>query len=240
MDMTPQRWSNTLAYLTGVFGGQDEHLAGLMERASAAGLPRIAVAPEVGRLLQLLTGAVNARLVIEVGTLGGYSGIWIARGLAPGGKLITIEISGTHADFAQGEFERAGVAGRVQIRRGAALEVLPKIAREIKPGSVDLVFLDALKTEYAAYTALVRPLLREGGLLLADNALGAGYWIDDPPGIDANRDAADAFNRQMAGDPGFVTTCVPTGSGLLIARKIGVASGFCPMSTPASLSTPPP
>lgn len=220
MEMTTQRWQNTLAYMSAVFGDQDGQLATLMGRAAAAGLPQIAVAPEVGRLLQLLTGLVNARLAIEVGTLAGYSGIWIARGLAVGGKLITVEVSGSHADFAQREFEAAGLEKEVQIRRGAALEVLPKLAREFGRASVDLVFLDAAKTEYAAYTKLVKPLLRVGGLLVADNALGStSYWIDDQPGQTADRDAVDAFNRQMAADPDFVTACVATGSGVLIARK---------------------
>lgn len=222
MEMTPQRWRNTLAYLGTVFGDQDGQLATLMSRAAATGLPRIAVSPEVGRLLQLLTMMTGARLAIEVGTLAGYSGIWIARGLSPEGRLITIEVSGSHASFAAEEFKAAGLGKRVEIRRGSALEVLPKLAQELKPGSVDLVFLDAAKSEYEQYARLVKPLLRAGGLLIADNALGStSYWIDDPPGSNADRDAVDAFNRKMAADPDFVTAGIGTDHGMLVARRAG-------------------
>lgn len=223
MEMTPARWENTCAYLRDVFGGQDEQLGSLMTRAVAAGLPDIAVSPDVGRLLQLLTsmcgGGRGAALALELGTLAGYSGIWIARGLAPGGRLITVEPEPRHADFAAREFVRAGVAGRVEIRRGRALDVLPALAAELGPRSLDLAFLDAVKTEYRAYWKAIRPLLKPGALLIADNALGSSFWIDDPPGSSPERDAIDEFNREAAGDPGFVTACIPIRQGVLIARR---------------------
>ncbi|HVZ94643.1 MAG TPA: O-methyltransferase [Phycisphaerales bacterium] len=223
MEMTPARWEYTSAYLAEVFGAEDEHLAGLMARAVEAGLPDIAVSADVGRLLQLLTsmtgGAGGAKLAIELGTLAGYSAIWIARGLAPGGKLITVEPEAKHADFAAGEIARAGVADRVQVRRTTGLEALRVLAREFGAESVDLFFFDAIKTEYLKYYALAKPLLKRGGLLLADNVLGSNWWIDDPPGSSENRDAVDRFNRIVASDPDFVACAVPSRQGVMIARK---------------------
>jgi len=223
--MTPSRWDATSSYLIDVFGAQDEQLTTLSPRAVAAGLPDIAVSPDVGRLLKLLTGMTGdgrgARLAIELGTLAGYSGIWIARGLAPGGRLITIESVPAHADFAQREFETAGLSGSVEIRRGAALQVLPALAQEVGPGSVDLVFLDALKREYSDYFRLLRPLIAPGGLLVADNVLGSGsWWIDEPAGRNADRDGADRFNHLVAADPDFEAVAVPIREGVLIARRM--------------------
>jgi predicted O-methyltransferase YrrM len=225
VDMSAHRWTNTCAYLRDVFGNEDEQLRTLMARAVAAGLPDIAVSSEVGRLLLLLTSMCNegrgAAVAIELGTLAGYSGIWIARGLAPGGRLITVEPEPRHADFAARELVRAGIAGSVEIRRATALEALPALASELGPASVDLAFLDAVKTEYAEYFRLLRPLLKPGGLLLADNALGSGsWWIDDTPGAKPERDAIDRFNRLVAADPAFTTACVPARQGLLIAMRV--------------------
>src|SRR5262249_48110707 len=135
-DMTPQRWQYTEAYAHEVFGQQDPHLANLMIEGVKHGLPDIAVNAEVGRLLLMLTSMTRARLALEIGTLGGYSGIWIARGLAKGGKLVTIEAEPKHAEFAQEQFRRAGVADRVQIRRGLALDVLRQLAGELPAASV--------------------------------------------------------------------------------------------------------
>lgn len=220
--MTPERWDHTRAYLADVFGSQDDQLATLMERAVSYGLPDIAITPDVGRVLMLLAQLApnpGRRLALELGTLAGYSGIWLARGLGPGSRLVTVEAEPRHAEFARREFDRAGVGDRVQIRVGKALDVVPTLGLE--KGSVDLVFLDALKHEYPAYFSLVRPLIRSGGLLIADNALGGGrWWIDDPAGVSPDRDGADALNRIVASDPEFVAACVPIREGVLIARRL--------------------
>lgn len=215
MPMTPERWSYIGDYAVDVFGKYDDHLAGLMSRAVEAGLPPIAVSADVGRLLKILAAMTDGKLAIELGTLGGYSGIWIARGLDDDGTLITIEHEDRHADFAQAEFEKAGVADKVEIVRGGALEMLPGIADRVGEGSVDFVFIDARKSEYLDYLRLLKPLMKSGGMLVADNvyATGAG-WIDEGHGT-------DEFNRAIAADPGFDAVATPMREGVLIARRNG-------------------
>ncbi len=223
MDMTTERWDATTAYLTDVFGAPDDQLRTLMLRAVDAGLPDIAVDASVGRLLTVLLKSINAKTAVEVGTLGGYSGVWLARGLAENGRLYTIEYEEKHADFARQEFKTAGLDERVEVIRGAGLEELPQLAERLGPASVDVLFLDAIKTEYPGYLEAALPMLREGALVLADNALGGGgWWIDEPAGTSDSLDAVDAFNRQLAADPRFDAACVPIREGLLIARYSGV------------------
>lgn len=214
MAMTPERWSYLGDYAADVFGQYDDHLAGLMERAVESGLPPIAVSADVGRLLKILTAMTDGKLAIELGTLGGYSAIWIARGLAEDGRLLTVEHEDSHADFAQAEFEAAGVADKVEIIRGEALEVLPRIAAEVGESSVDFVFIDARKSEYVDYFRLLKPLVKSGGMLVADNvyATGAG-WIDEGHGT-------DEFNRMIAADPDFDAVATPMREGILIARRL--------------------
>jgi caffeoyl-CoA O-methyltransferase len=209
---------STADYLHEVFGAEDPQLAGLMDRAIAHGLPPIAVSSEVGRLLKLLTSTTRGKLAIEVGTLAGYSGIWIARGLAPDGRLITIEKDPVHAAFAREEFGKAGVGDRVEVCIGAALDVLPQIARRLGAGSVDVVFLDAMKEEYPRYWELVRPLISPGGLILADNVLGSSEWTIADVGHPA-RKGAHAFSCAVANDHDFDAVAVPLRHGVLIGRK---------------------
>ncbi len=219
--MTPERWHAICAYLDDVFGEQSERMASLMPRAVEAGLPDIAVSASVGHFLHVLCKAVGARTIVEAGTLGGYSGAWLARGLEPGGRLITIEPEALHADFAQGEFEAMGLADRVEIRRGYGMDILPQLVDELGPGGVDVVFLDAIKTEYPEYLPHARAMLRPGGLLIADNALGGGsWWIDNPEGSHESRDGADRFNRMVAADEQFDAACVPIREGVLVARRV--------------------
>jgi len=225
-DMTPERWQRTSAYLGEVFGAREGELHELRLEAERAGLPPIAISPDVGQLLLVLARLVSAGrerpLAIELGTLGGYSGAWIARGLGERGRLITVELEEKHAVFAEGWFARLGLGERVQVRRGAALDVLPRLARELPQASADLIFIDAVKTEYEAYFLACKPLLRPGGLFLADNCLGsAAWWITDPAGVDAMRDAVDRFDRIVAADPEFEAAAVPSREGVLIARKRG-------------------
>jgi predicted O-methyltransferase YrrM len=225
MEMTPERWEATGAYLRDVFGAEDDQLRTLMPRAVAAGIPDIAVSADVGRLLMLLVsltgGGRGAGIAVEVGTLAGYSGIWIARGLAAGGRLVTIESEPRHADFAQREFAAAGLEASIEIRRGRGLECLPVLARELGPGSIDFVFIDAVKREYPEYFRAIRPAIAVGGLLVADNVLGSRtWWIDEAPGRNPDRDAADRLNRLVASDPDFEASAIPMREGLLVARRM--------------------
>jgi caffeoyl-CoA O-methyltransferase len=220
VEMTPQRWQYTNEYSREVFGREDAHLAGLMKHAVARGLPDIAVSADVGRLLMMLTSMTPGRRAIEIGTLGGYSGIWIARGLSPSGRLITIEPVDLHADFAIEQFKLAGVNERVELRRGKALDILPQLSRELGPLSVDVVFMDAIKTEYPDYWQLVQPLIAVGGLIIADNVYGSGdWWIDHVN--DPSRAGADRFNRLVADDPVFEAVAVPIRQGVLVGRRTG-------------------
>jgi predicted O-methyltransferase YrrM len=215
MRMTPTRWADTNGYAEEVFGRSDEHLAGLMDRATAAGLPSIAVSADVGRFLQILVSMTEGQLAIELGTLAGYSGIWIARGLANEGLLVTVEFDAKHADFAEREFETAHVSDRVDLVRGAALDVLPELSRRFGEESVDFAFVDAAKSEYVAYFRMLKPMLKPGSLLVADNVYGTGAgWIDEGHGT-------DEFNRTVASDPDFNAVATPMRQGLLIARKSG-------------------
>ena len=211
--MTEDRWRFLLHYPSDVFGETDEQLDTLMERAVQAGLPPIAINHGAGQLLKLLTSMTKGKVALEIGTLGGFSGIWIARGLLTDGRLITIEYEERHAEFAQREFEDAGLAEQVRIVRGAALDVLPDLAKELGPASVDLVFIDAVKSEYGEYFDQVKHLVATGGLVVADNVYNAGRrWIDEGFGT-------DEFNRHVAADDSFESTTIPVGGGLLLARK---------------------
>lgn len=219
MNNAQDRWRIANAYSVEVFGSQDDHLAGLMSAAVEAGLPDIAVTADVGRLLKILTSLTEAKLALEIGTLGGYSGIWIARGLAPGGRLITIEMDPAHAEFARRQFDHAAVSDRAEVRVGLGLDVLAELTNELGPSSVDVVFIDADKQGYSDYFHAVKPMIAPGGILAADNVYGSGgTWIDDP--THPNIAAVDAFNRLVAGDTDFEAVAVPMRSGVLIARKV--------------------
>jgi len=221
----PAQLTRTDDYIKEMFGQEDPLLANLMPAAIARGLPPISVSATVGHLLHTLSAAVSRPqgLSVELGTLAGYSAIWLARGLASGAHLLTVEPEPLHADVAQSNLAAAGLAHRVTILRATALSALAELARAHGPASLDLVFLDALKHEYPDYLAAARPLLRPGGLLIADNAITSRFHITDPPG-DPMRDGVDRFNRTIAADPGFAPSIVPLGSGLVIATRLSDAS----------------
>lgn len=223
MDMTAERWAYLSNYLREVFAREDEVQAGVMTRAEKAGVPRIEVSPETGKFLEVIASIAGregpAKLALEFGTLAGYSGAWIARGMASDGKLITIEMSTVHAEQAAETFRQCGLSDRISIRQGRILEVLPKIAKEIGRESVDLVFIDALKSEYPKYLEAVLPLVRSGGVILFDNALASRWTMDMPPGKDADRDTVDALNRSLGTDARVIACCVPIGNGVAMVRK---------------------
>ena len=213
-EMTTERWAYFSDYANELFGERDEQMVGLMDRAVAAGLPPIAVTPDIGRMLSMLVASTAGRVAVEVGTLGGYSAMWIARGLPEGGKLITIEYEGRHANFAEAEFAKAGLAEKIEVIRGAGLDVIPSLAGRVGLGGVDFAFIDAVKTEYVGYFDELKPLIAVGGIVVADNVLGTGQgWIDEGYGT-------DDFNRHVAADLDFESTISPMRSGVLIARRM--------------------
>jgi predicted O-methyltransferase YrrM len=216
--MSPGRWRYTTRYLSEVFGAEDEAAASIRERCDRAGLPPIAVTGDIGRFLTLLVRISGTRTAVEVGTLGGYSALHIIRGLALGGRLITIESDRRAAELARENLDAAGVGDAVRIEEGPALAVLPRLAEELGPRSVGFAFLDADKKEYVQYWTHLRPLLADGGLLAADNILGTSrWWIDEEE--HESRRAVDEFNRLLAADPEFETAGLLVREGLLLTRR---------------------
>ena len=199
-------------YLASLFAPEDDALLALREEADRSGLPPIAISPDTGRLLQVLLAAIGARRVLEVGTLGGYSAIWIARALPADGRLLSLEAEARHAEFARRHLARAGVAHLVEVRVGRALELLPALDGE----QFDAVFLDADKEPLPTYLDWALRLVRPGGLVLADNALWGGRVLDPAADDDATRGVRE-FNRRLATDPRLRSIVVPTHDGVAIA-----------------------
>lgn len=199
------------SYLASLFGREDEVLSSLREEADRTGLPPIAISPDMGRLLQVLLSAIGARRVLEVGTLGGYSAIWIARALPEDGRLLSIEMEPLHAEFARRYLQRAGLADRVEIRVGRALEMLPALDGE----RFDAVFLDADKEPLPTYLEWALRLVRPGGLIIADNALWGGRVLDERSEDPATL-AVREFNRRFAEHPRITGIVVPTHDGVAI------------------------
>jgi caffeoyl-CoA O-methyltransferase len=199
-------------YITGLFSAEDELLATLREEADRTGLPPIAISADEGRLLQVLLTAIGARRVLEVGTLGGYSAICMARALPPDGRLLTIEIEPKHAEFARRYIKRAGQSDRVEVRVGRALEVLPALDGEL----FDAIFIDADKEPLPTYFEWALRLVRPGGLVIADNALWGGRVFDGETDDEKTR-AVREFNRRMASDQRVLGIIVPTHDGVAVA-----------------------
>jgi predicted O-methyltransferase YrrM len=150
--------------------GDDPALSAALEASDAAGLPRIAVSAQQGKFLSLLAGAIKARSVLEIGTLGGFSTIWLARGVGPDGRVLTLEYEPKHAEVARANLDRAGVGDRVEVLVGPALETLPTVT----DGPFDLVFIDADKENNAGYLEWAVKLTRPGSVIVVDNVIREG------------------------------------------------------------------
>ena len=166
-------WAAVDRYIGRMMIATDPALERVRRASAAAGLPDIAVSPAQGKLLQLLARAVGARRILEIGTLGGYSTIWLARALPRGGRLLTLEADPHHVAVARENVARAGVAGRVRVRLGAALDTLPLLAKE-KAGPFDFIFIDADKPNIPAYFDWAITLARPGALIVVDNVIRGG------------------------------------------------------------------
>jgi predicted O-methyltransferase YrrM len=206
--MTQDRWTAVDRYIDGSLVKADVALDAVLEESAAAGLPAISVSPAQGKLLFVLARAMGARRILELGTLGGYSGIWLAHALPPGGRLVTIEVDPAHAAVARRSFERAGVSPLIDLRLGAALDVLPRLAAE-GGAPFDLVFIDADKGNYAEYLDWAVRLCRPGSLIVADNVVRHGEVIDaasDDPGVQGIR----RFITALEADTRVTATAIQT------------------------------
>lgn len=204
-----------LDYLDRVHGEPDALIAELERRGQDRDIP--IVDRETGRLLSVLVAAMQPKEILEIGTAYGYSTLWMARALGPGGHILTIDPDKERTDIASSFFERAGVADRIEIRNQPALDVLPRLPK----GRFDVIFIDALKEEYSDYLRLGLPLLRSHGLVLADNVLWA-HAASKPPSADdpQSTKAIRRFNEELLSYPELLGTIIPIGDGLGIATKI--------------------
>jgi len=206
--MTEETWSSVDAYISELFVPADPALSAALERSGEAGLPDIGVAPNQGKLLMLLGQAMGARRILEIGTLGGYSTIWLARALPEGGRLVTLEYNPRHAAVAQENIARAGLAARVEIRVGRAVETLPKLAED-GAGPFDLIFIDADKPSYPDYLDWSLKLSRRGTLIVADNVVREGE-VASPDSDDPFVRGVRRFNERLAADPHVSATVIQT------------------------------
>ncbi len=198
----------------GLFASEDDVLVAARRRAADAGLPLIEVAPEDGALLALLVRLVAPAAVVEIGSLFGYSAIWMGRALPPGGRLYTIESDPRHAEIARRNVAAAGLAEQVRVVAGRAGDVLGDL-----PTPVDMVFVDADKESYPDYLRWARRALRPGGLLAADNAFMQGHIVAPEPGSGAA--AVAEFLAELASDPAWEPAMAPTLEGMALAVRLG-------------------
>ncbi len=172
--MSADQWTAVDDYFVQHFLTPDSALDAALRASAEANLPNIQVAPNQGKLLHLLAQTLNAQRILEIGTLGGYSTIWLARALSPAGRIVTLEYNPMHADVARKNIEHAGLSERVDIRVGKAIDTLPKLA-----GPFDFIFIDADKSSMPEYFAWSLKLSRPGTLIVADNVVRKGAVIDE-------------------------------------------------------------
>ncbi|MEA2303921.1 MAG: caffeoyl-CoA O-methyltransferase [Solirubrobacteraceae bacterium] len=202
------------AYADGHVTPPPDYLARLDAEARAVlPFPAMLSGPVVGRLLEALVALRGAKAVLEIGTYAGSSALWMARGLAPGGRVVTCELDPDHAAFARRHIAASPHADQVEVRVGPALETVAEL-----PGPFELVFIDADKTGYAAYLDAVLPKLAPGALVIADNVLRAGRVLEEASEDPGTR-AIQAFNTRVANDPALTATLLTVRDGLLLIRR---------------------
>jgi predicted O-methyltransferase YrrM len=201
-------WSEVDEYVGELLLGDDPVLEAVLEASAAGGLPSIAVSAPQGKLLHLLARIHGAKRILEVGTLGGYSTIWLARALPPGGHLTTLELNPRYATVAQANVERAGLAGLIDIRVGWAIESLRALIAE-QPDPFDMVFIDADKQSTPEYFAAALELSREGGVIVVDNVVRGGGLID-PGTRDPGTQGMRRFHELLASEPRVSATTIQT------------------------------
>ena len=206
--MSEALWTTVDQYITDALVPPDAALDFVLKESEKAGLPPIQVAANQGKFLMLLAQIQGARNILELGTLGGYSTLWLARALPSGGRLITLEADRKHAEVARAGFARAGLQDVIELRLGPALETLPQVASEGR-GPFDLIFLDADKDNYPGYFPWLIKLSRPGTVIVADNVVRNGAVIDaddeDPRVIGVRR-----FYELVAAEPRVNATAIQT------------------------------
>jgi predicted O-methyltransferase YrrM len=200
------QWTAVDQYLADLLIPADAALDAALKASAAAGLPSIQVSPAQGKMLHLIALSIGARKILELGTLGGYSTIWMARALPAGGRLITLEADPKHAEIARANIVRAGLANVVELRLGRAQETLPKLTAE---APFDLIFIDADKTGYPEYFEWAMKLSRRGTLIIADNVVRQGA-VADAASSDANVQAVRRFYELVAAEPRVSSTAIQT------------------------------
>jgi len=205
-------------YVSRVYAAEDDALRDIVARQQAAGMPEIQIAALDGLHLTTLARAVGARRAVEIGTLGGYSGVCLLRGMPDDGVLDTFEYEASHAEVARESFRRAGLASRARVHVGPAAEKLPSIEKD---GPFDLVFIDADKQGYPGYLRWAAKNLRKGGIVLGDNAFLFGELVGGPPPPEraAVIAAMHEFHHMLATSGAFVATVLPTGEGLALGVR---------------------
>jgi caffeoyl-CoA O-methyltransferase len=190
--MTQDIYQQVDGYISSLVAPEDDALSAARTVSFDAGLPDIAISAAEGKFLHVLARVVNAQRILEIGTLGGYSTIWLARALPPHGRVITIEVDEHHADVAKSNIARANLAGRIEVRVGAALAVLPTLQ-----GPFDFIFIDADKETYVEYFEWAVRLARPGALIVADNVVRKGEVLD-PDTTETRALGAQRFNTALA------------------------------------------
>jgi predicted O-methyltransferase YrrM len=195
-------------YINGLVAPEDEALKNTIHSLDQEGIPQISVSANQGKFLQVMVRTVNAKRILELGTLGGYSTIWMARALPPGGKLISLELEEKHAAVAQKNIEAAGVEQKVEIRVGSAIESLEEMIRN-KEEAFDFIFIDADKPPYAEYFGLALKLSRPGTLIITDNVIREGKVLNEESGDDTVKGVA-RFNKMLASCKEVTATIIQT------------------------------
>jgi len=206
--MAQEQWTAVDSYIADLFIAPDFALEAALDSSKAAGLPAINVSATQGKLLHLLAKVQGARNILELGTLGGYSTIWLARALPPEGHLISLEIDPKRAEIARANVARAGLAIAVEIRAGRAVETLQQLVTEGR-GPFDLIFIDADKPGYSEYLKWSLKLSRPGTLIIADNVVRKGE-VADPASTDDSVQGIRRFNELLATEKRVTTTVIQT------------------------------
>ncbi len=206
--MNQEQWTSVDRYITDLLVPEDAALREATRSSTAAGLPSISVSPNEGKLLHLLARMCGASRILEIGTLGGYSTIWLARAVPAGGRVVTLEVDARHAEVARANFARAGLDGIIDLRVGRALDTLPRLAAE-GAGAFDFIFIDADKASTAEYFGWALKLARKRSVIVVDNVVRKGA-VADAASADASVQGIRRFNEVLAAEKRVSATAIQT------------------------------